>query len=294
MYNDRNTKVNKVDYRNFLSIVLTFNRKGDKMKRLRKKAAGKIALYHSTSAQTLLQIADSGEILPGGYIGNKNKYMNNGKLVGGMDEGGVYLFRDEKMGLTDTFAGNAGRNQDETKMNFPIVIEVYVDTDALTADYDDAANMLNGGNIKDLRGTKGLLDAESPDKENYWEKSLDATGHVVHQGPINVSEIQSVYINANEFELSVGSDFHQLYMDSIVDHGYAQEFLSKEYGLDEDGGGTLSFDKAIEAIRALNTSIDQLKEESNAKAMDWMKDYEVEDKSNTASKNKLRKLIKNV
>lgn len=229
----------------------------------KKKAAGRIKLCHVTSAQTLLKIADSGQIMPSGYTGNSvNIYTTNKKQQSsGTDQGGVYLLKDGS-GLAEIFGDNStAKSSDGIYPNFPVVLEVYVDTDALTPDYDDINNMHANQEYDtyDTKGLKNVLDQNSKlDTEEYWKKSLDVVGHVVHQGPIDVSDIQNVQLDVKHYNVYRGSKMQELCTKNrdAVDQYFVGNFYQDNYGAEDNIG--LSFSAAVESIKALFAELDKI------------------------------------
>lgn len=255
------------------------------MNRLRKKkAAGRIKLYHVTSAQTLLKIADDGQVMPSGYTGSAvNVYTNNeGNQTNGSDQGGVYLLSESSQ-LSEIFGDNVTfKSSDGVYPNFPVVLEVYVDTDALTPDYDDVNNFHadKAYDAYDTKNLKNVMDEKSQlETDEYWKKSLDIVGHVVHQGPISTSDIQKVIFQINFYNIYEGTKLSSLINDPSqgISEDFIPSFYEDEYGITQGNG--LSFSDAVKSIEALFKEIDDLQT------------MQQNTQENTASiKNRLKKL----
>lgn len=107
------------------------------------------------------------------------------------NEIGVYLSNDQD-DPEDYMSQSLNANSDANLPNFGITLKISVQTDALVPDYDD-------------------LDANTQFSSDnpLWRQSLDKIGQVVHNGPIDVSNITSVKITTNTGAYEVGKPFER-------------------------------------------------------------------------------------
>lgn len=157
------------------------------MKRLSGKEST-IKLLHGTSSKLIESIFEHG-LLPQGLTDNTMfNYTDYGRKGVAKHVDCVYLTNDLENAIR--YANNAVKH----KGGFPIVMEVEVDTKALT--WDDDAFYKNYGDFdfgeKDEETGEWIRKPKKP----LWEQSLDINTQCAHHGKIERNRFKRFYINS--------------------------------------------------------------------------------------------------
>lgn len=107
------------------------------------------------------------------------------------DGNGVYLSNDQHDSNNYKKEAVNSNNVDKSIPNFGMILMIEVQTDALSPDYDDLAEL-------DMELDK---DSETP----LWKQSLDKLDQCTHNGPISVDSIISVRLDS--YNMNLGDKF---------------------------------------------------------------------------------------
>ena len=205
------------------------------MKRLRKRAWDKITLYHGTSSQILSLIASDGQIFPGGYINSTSNGLvsdPNGNNSHSKNQNGIYLAATAE--VAERYVKGALLNSpDDIMPSVAVILKLDIDTDTLTPDYDDWPEDAVEQWSENNKGSE------------LWKGSLDEVRQVVHNGPIDISSIESVtflpiYEEGAKLELNFDNDEVREIIESIISMNIE-----------------LSLQEAIDKINALNEKVNE-------------------------------------
>lgn len=164
-----------------------------------------IKLLHGTNSSVIESIFKYG-LLPEGFTNNAmfnyNDYGRKGKPK---HPECIYLTDD--LENAKRYAANAVKHNG----GFPIIIEVEVNTDALT--WDDDAFYRNYGDFD--FGEKDIETGEwirKPEKE-LWEQSLEINNQCAHYGKIPKSQFTRIYLDSKWWTIEQFEEIYQKYKE---------------------------------------------------------------------------------
>jgi hypothetical protein len=199
-------------------------------------AQGTIELYHATTAQIFMQIANSGSIQPGGQTGITSNGVPtaDGAAPSGMEDA-IYLCDEHGKDFYLEKTPKESNMLDSTIPDFGVAFTINVNTDSLDADYDDLVGAENKDKLDEyFESNKEMYEDETAP---HWKKSLEDIGQVIHYGPIGTDQIKSVQLDFSTF-VAGGSGIDIDDFDDILD----------ELGIDA-GGVTLGFGESVVAVK---------------------------------------------
>jgi len=154
------------------------------LKRLLKKSSSKVKLMHGTSSSYIDSILKEG-LIPVAFTGNLMfNYNDYGRKGEPKHPECIYLTND--LENATRYANNSVKHNG----GFPLILEVEVDSDALS--WDDDAFYKNYGDF-DFGEKDGDRWVRKPKKE-LWQQSLDINMQCTHFGKIESNKFTKIYI----------------------------------------------------------------------------------------------------